>query len=71
LAEEYQGNRAVSRHGSRWEDNVINELDEVGYECVDWHQQFEGRVTWNIDLNLRVTVQERQIIKKNISIYDT
>jgi hypothetical protein len=35
LAEESQGSRAVSRHGSRWEDNVIKYLDKVGYECVD------------------------------------
>jgi hypothetical protein len=49
-----QGSRPVGRSGSRSKDNIINSLDEVGKEYVNWNQQTEGKVTWEGIVNVEM-----------------
>ena len=36
LVGRHEGNRQLRRHISRWDDNIKKDLQEVGYEGMDW-----------------------------------
>jgi hypothetical protein len=50
--------RPLGRHRRRWEDNNKLNLQEVGYECMDWIELAQDRESWwallNAVMNLRV-----------------
>ena len=53
-----EGKRPLGRHGRRWEDNIMMDLQEVGCGGVDWIElvQDRGRC-WalvNVVMNIRV-----------------
>jgi hypothetical protein len=52
------GKRPLGRPRSRWEDNVIINLSEKGWEIVDWIHLAQDRDQWralvNTIMNLRV-----------------
>jgi hypothetical protein len=53
-----KGRRAFGRPRRRWEDNIEMELQEVGWEGVDWFHMAQDRDRWhalvNAVMNLRV-----------------
>jgi hypothetical protein len=50
--------RLLGRSRSRWEDNIIIDLAEIGWEVVDWTHLAQDRDRWwalrNTVMNLRV-----------------
>jgi hypothetical protein len=50
--------RPVGRHRRRWEDNIKIDLQEVGWEGMDWIDLAQDRDRWqaleNVAMNLRV-----------------
>ena len=53
-----EGKRPHGRTKSRWEDNIMMDLQEVGYGGVDWIELAQDRDRWralvNAVMNLRV-----------------
>jgi len=53
-----EGKRPLGRHRHRWEDNIKMDVQEVGYEGVDWIELAQDRDRWrllvNAVMNLRV-----------------
>jgi hypothetical protein len=53
-----EGKRPLERPRSRWEDNSMMDLQEVGSGGVDWIGLTQDRVSWralmNAVMNLRV-----------------
>jgi hypothetical protein len=38
-----EGNRPIGRPGRRWEDNIKNDLKEIGWEVVYWIDLVQDR----------------------------
>jgi hypothetical protein len=53
-----EGKRPLGRHRRRWEDNIRMDLEEIGWEVVDWVDLAQDRDQWralvNTVMNLRV-----------------
>ena len=53
-----EGNRPLGRSRRRWEDNIKMDLQEVGYEIMDWIELTQNRDRWlalvKAVMNLRV-----------------
>jgi hypothetical protein len=53
-----EGRRPLGRHRQRWEDNIKMDLQEVGWDGMDWIDMAQDRVKWralvNVVMNLRV-----------------
>jgi hypothetical protein len=53
-----EGRRPLERPRHRWEDNIKMDLQEVGWEGVDWIDMAQDRDRWqalvNAVMNLRV-----------------
>jgi hypothetical protein len=53
-----EGNRPLPRIRRRWEDNIKMNLQEVGFEGIDWIDLAPGRDSWralvNAVTNLRI-----------------
>jgi hypothetical protein len=53
-----EGRRPLGRPRRRWEDNIKIDLQEVGWEGVDWIYMAQNRDRWravvNAVMNLRV-----------------
>jgi hypothetical protein len=53
-----EGRRPIGRPRLRWEDNIKIDLQEVGWEDVDWIDMAQDRYRWravvNAVLNLRI-----------------
>jgi len=53
-----EGKRPLGRPRHRWEDNIKMDLQEVGYEGMDWIELAQDRDRWwalvNVVMNLRV-----------------
>jgi len=58
LMENSEGKRPLGRPRRRWKDNIRMDLQEVGYEGVDWCDVAQDRDRWrafvNAEMNLRV-----------------
>jgi hypothetical protein len=58
LVGEPEGKRPLGRHRRRREDNIKMELQDVGWEGMDWIDVAQGRDRWralvNAVMNLRV-----------------
>jgi hypothetical protein len=46
LVGKHYGKRSVGRPKRRWEDNIIVDLREVGWEDVDWIHLVQDRDQW-------------------------
>jgi len=57
LAGKSDGKRPIGSLKVRWEDNIKMDLQEVGWEVMDWIDLAEGRGRWwavvNAVMNLR------------------
>jgi hypothetical protein len=53
-----EGKRQLGRPRRRWEDNIKMDLQEVGWEGMDWINMAQDRCRWqdlvNVVINLRV-----------------
>jgi hypothetical protein len=53
-----EGKRPLERPRRRWKDNIRLGLMEIGWEAVDWFNQFQGKDQWravvNTVMNLRI-----------------
>jgi hypothetical protein len=53
-----EGRRPLGRPRRRWEDNIKIDLQEVGWEGMDWIDMAQDRDSWrglvNAVMNLRV-----------------
>ena len=53
-----EGKRLLGRPRRRWEDNIKMDLQEVGYEGMDWMELAQDRYRWralvNAVMNIRV-----------------
>jgi hypothetical protein len=53
-----EGKRPLGRSGRRWEDDIKEDLQEVGYGDIDWIELVQDRHRWrsivNAITNLRV-----------------
>jgi hypothetical protein len=52
-----EGKRPLGRPRYRWEDNIKMDLQEVGWECMDWIDLVQDRDRWRDVIavtNLRV-----------------
>jgi hypothetical protein len=53
-----EGRRPLGRNRRRWEDNIKMDLQEVGWEGLDWIDMAQDRDRWravvNAVMNLRV-----------------
>jgi hypothetical protein len=53
-----EGTRPLGRPRRRWEDNIIMDLQEVGWERMDWIDMAQDRDRWravvSAVMNLRV-----------------
>jgi hypothetical protein len=53
-----KGKRPLGRPRRRWEDNIKMDLQEVGWEGMDWFDMAQYRDSWqavvNAVMNLRV-----------------
>jgi hypothetical protein len=53
-----EGRRPLGRPRHRWEENIKMDLQEVGWESVDWIVMTQDRDRWlavvNVVMNLRV-----------------
>ena len=53
-----EGKRPLGRPERRWEDNIKENLQEVGCRCMDWVELAQNRDWWwallNAVMNLRV-----------------
>jgi hypothetical protein len=58
LAGKPEGKRPLGRPRSRWKDNILIDLHEVGCEGMDWRELAQDRDCWrvvvNAVMNLRV-----------------
>jgi len=45
------GKRPLGRPRCRWEDNIKNDLQEVGYGGMDWIELAQGRDRWQACVN--------------------
>jgi len=43
--------RPLGRPRCRWEDNIKNDLQEVGYGGMDWIELAQGRDRWQVCVN--------------------
>jgi hypothetical protein len=41
-----EGKRPLGRHRRRWEDNINVDLQEMGYEVMDWSELARDRDSW-------------------------
>jgi hypothetical protein len=59
-----EAQRPLGRSRCRWEENIIMDLREIGWEGVDWMHLTQDRDQWqtlvNIVMNLQIAL--RQII---------
>jgi hypothetical protein len=46
-----EGKRSLGRHGRKWGDNIIMNLREIGWECVDWIHLAVDRNQWQVLVN--------------------
>jgi hypothetical protein len=46
-----EGRRPLGRPRRRWEDNIKMDLQEVGWECVDWIDMAQDRDRWRALVN--------------------
>jgi hypothetical protein len=55
-----EGKRPVGRPRCRWEDSIVMDFRETGWEVVDWIHLPQDRDQWlavvNTVMNLRVTL---------------
>jgi hypothetical protein len=42
----------LGRPGRRWEDNIETNLQEIGYEGMDWMDLAQDRVKWQTVVNM-------------------
>jgi hypothetical protein len=53
-----EGRRPLGRPRHRWENNIKMDLQEVGWDCMDWIDMAQDRDRWwalvNAVMNLRV-----------------
>jgi len=53
-----EGTRPLGRHRHRWEDNIVMDLQEVGFGGMGWIDLAQDRDRWralvNAVMNLRV-----------------
>jgi len=43
LVEKPEGKRPLGRPRCRWEDNIKIDLQEMGFECMDWNELAQDR----------------------------
>jgi hypothetical protein len=43
-----EGRRPLGRPSSRWEDNIKMDLQEVGWEGMDWIDMAQDRDRWRV-----------------------
>jgi hypothetical protein len=59
LVEKPEGKRPLGRHRLRWDDNIRIDLEEIGYEGMNWRHLAQVRNQWqafvNTAMNLRVS----------------
>jgi hypothetical protein len=64
-----EGNRPLGRLRRGWEDNIKIDLQEVGYECMDWLDVAQNRGRWRVlvkaIMNLRVPQNARNFLTEN------
>ena len=46
LVRKTEGKRSLGRPRSRWEDNIMMDLQEVGGSCGDWMELAQDRDRW-------------------------
>jgi len=46
LVRKSEGKRPLGRPRHRWKDNIIMDLREIGWECVNWMHLAEDREQW-------------------------
>ena len=46
-----EGKGTLCRPRRRWEDNIKMELQEVGYEGIDWNEVAQDRNRWRARVN--------------------
>ena len=51
LVEKPEGNRPLGRPRHRWEENIMMNLQEVGYEGMDWIDRAQDRDRWQALVN--------------------
>jgi hypothetical protein len=44
----YEGKRPLGRHRRMWEDNIKMDIQEVGYEGVNWIELDQDKVRWRV-----------------------
>jgi hypothetical protein len=58
LVEKPEGKGPMDRPRRRWDDNIKMNLQEVGFECMDWIELAQDRDSWRTFvkavMNLRV-----------------
>jgi hypothetical protein len=41
-----RGKRQLSRHRLRWENNILMDIREIGFEGLDWIHMAQDRYRW-------------------------
>jgi hypothetical protein len=63
-----EGKRQLGKPGCRWEDNIITDLREMGWEGVDWIHLAQYRDQWlalvNTVKNLRVPLNAGNLLTR-------
>jgi hypothetical protein len=47
---------SLGRHRRRWEDNIKTDLQEVGYEGMDWIELAQDRNRWRALVNVVMNI---------------
>jgi hypothetical protein len=56
LVGKLEGNRSLGRPRHRWEDNIRADLNEIGWEGVDWIHLAQDRDWWRALVNMVMNV---------------
>jgi hypothetical protein len=51
------GNRPVGRPRRRWDDNIIMDVREIGWEGVNWMHLVQVRYQWRTLLNMKMKLR--------------
>jgi hypothetical protein len=53
-----EGKRPLGRHRRRWEDNIKEDLQEVGCGDVGWNELAQNRDRWRALVNAVMNLQD-------------
>ena len=53
----HEGNRPLGRTRHRWEENIMMNLQEVGYKGMDWIDLTQDRDRWQALINAVINLQ--------------